>query len=76
MPKTEFRAEIDGYAFDDNDALTFTHKQDTTNDKVSLACVLKSISDDISLSIFKAIADANYNGVIHLRKLNLTRKQY
>ena len=76
MPKTEFRAEIDGYAFDDNDALTFTHKQDKTNDKISLACVLKSISDEISLSIFKAIADANYNGTIHLRKLNLTHKRY
>ena len=41
MPKTEFRAEIDGYAFDHNDALTFTHKQDKTNDKISLAQCFK-----------------------------------
>ena len=47
-----------------------------TNNK-SLANVLKSISDDNSLSIFQAIADVNSNnGEISLKKLDLSRKQY
>ena len=43
---------------------------------ISLADVLKSISDDKSLSIFRLIADAKSNGKISLKKLGLTRKQY
>ena len=43
----------------------------------SLAAVLKSISDDKSLSIFQAIADVNSNnGEISLKKSGLSRKQY
>jgi predicted transcriptional regulator len=43
---------------------------------LSLAHVLKSISDDKSLSIFQLIANINSNGEIILKKLGLTRKQY
>jgi hypothetical protein len=47
-----------------------------TNNK-SLANVLKSISDDKSLSIFQAIADVNSNnGEINLKKLDLSPKRY
>jgi hypothetical protein len=46
-----------------------------TNNK-SLAGILKSISDDKSLSIFLTIADTNSNGEISLKKLGLSRKQY
>ncbi len=42
-----------------------------------LAAVLKSISDDKSLSIFQAIADVNSNnGEISLKKSGLSRKRY
>ena len=43
---------------------------------MSLANVLKSISDDKSLSIFQAIADVNSNGEISIKKLGISRKQY
>ena len=43
---------------------------------MSLADILKSISDDKSLSIFRLIADDNSNGEISLKKLGLSCKQY
>jgi hypothetical protein len=43
---------------------------------MSLADILKSISDDKSLSIFRLIADDNSNGEISLKKLGLSNKQY
>jgi predicted transcriptional regulator len=43
---------------------------------MSLADVLKSISDDKSLSIFQLISDVNSNGEISLKKLGLSTKQY
>jgi glucan-binding YG repeat protein len=43
---------------------------------IHLADVLKSISDDKSLSIFELIADANFNGEIILKKFGLSCKQY
>ncbi len=46
------------------------------NNIVSVADVLKSISDDKSLSIFQLIADVNSNGEISLKKLGLSSKQY
>jgi hypothetical protein len=46
------------------------------NNGVSLADVLKSISDVQSLSIFELIGDVNSNGEIILRKLGLSCKQY
>ena len=42
----------------------------------SLADVLRSISDDKSLSIFQLIGDVNSNGEIILKKLGLSSKQY
>jgi predicted Rossmann fold nucleotide-binding protein DprA/Smf involved in DNA uptake len=51
-------------------------KDDKTNRKPSLADVLKSISDDKSLSIFKLIADVSSNGKLILKKLGLSSKQY
>ena len=42
----------------------------------SLSDVLRSISDDKSLSIFRLIGDVNSNGEISLKKLGLSRKQY
>lgn len=42
----------------------------------SLSDVLRSISDDNSLSIFQLIGDINSNGEISLKKLGLSRKQY
>jgi predicted transcriptional regulator len=50
--------------------------QNRITNNVSLADVLKSISDDKSLSIFQLIADVNSNGEIILKKVGLTRKQY
>jgi DNA-binding HxlR family transcriptional regulator len=48
-----------------------------SSSKISLSDVIKSISDDKSLSIFKTIADVDSNGEINLkRKSGLTRKQY
>ena len=44
--------------------------------KISLVDVLKSISDDKSLSIFQLISDVNSNGEIILKKLGLSTKQY
>jgi hypothetical protein len=46
------------------------------NSKMSLADVLKSISNDKSLSIFQLIGDANSDGGIILRKLGISRNQY
>ena len=43
---------------------------------MSLADVLKSISDDKSLSIFQLISDVNSNGEISLKKLGISTKQY
>src|ERR1051326_5933670 len=50
--------------------------QDNKIKNLSFPGVLKSISDDKSLSIFQLIADVNSNGEIILKKLGLTRKQY
>src|SRR5215212_792388 len=50
--------------------------QDNKENNLSLAHVLKSISDDKSLSLFQLIANVNSNGGIILKKLDLTRKQY
>jgi hypothetical protein len=46
------------------------------NRNLSLVDVLKSISDDKSLSIFGLIADVNSNGEITLKKLGLSNKQH
>jgi hypothetical protein len=46
------------------------------NNILSVTDVLKSISDDKSLSIFQLIADVNSNGEISLKKLGLSSKQY
>jgi glucan-binding YG repeat protein len=46
------------------------------SNNIHLADVLKSISDDKSLSIFELIADANFNGEIILKKFGLSCKQY
>jgi hypothetical protein len=53
--------------------MSFLHNK---NSKMSLADVLKSISNDKSLSIFQLIGDANSNGGIILRKLGISRNQY
>jgi predicted P-loop ATPase len=50
--------------------------QQSKNNNISLADILKSISDDKSLSIFELIADINSNGEINPRKLGLSSKQY
>jgi hypothetical protein len=50
--------------------------QDNKSNNISLADVLKSISDDKSLSIFQLISDVNSNGEIILKKLDLSMKQY
>ena len=50
--------------------------QDNKIKNLSFPGVLKSISDDKSLSIFQLIADVNSNREIILKKLDLTRKQY
>jgi predicted transcriptional regulator len=42
----------------------------------SYADVIKSISDEKSVSIFKLIADTNSNGEISLKKSGLSSKQY
>ena len=42
----------------------------------SLADVLRSISDDKSLSIFQLIGDVNPKGEISLKRLGLSSKQY
>jgi predicted transcriptional regulator len=46
------------------------------SNNIHLADVLKSISDDKSLSIFELIADANFNGEVILKKFGLSCKQY
>jgi hypothetical protein len=46
------------------------------NNGISLADILKSISDDKSLSIFRTVGDKNSNGEISLKKLGLSCKQY
>jgi hypothetical protein len=43
---------------------------------IHLADVLKSVSDDKSLSIFHLIGNVNFNGEIILKKLDLSSKQY
>jgi hypothetical protein len=43
---------------------------------VSLSHVLRSISDDKSLSIFQLIGNANFNGDISIKKSGLSKKQY
>jgi|SRR5919205_1454209 hypothetical protein len=48
----------------------------SNNNGISLADILKSISDDKSLSIFRTIGDKNSNGEISLKKLGLSCKQY
>ena len=50
--------------------------QNRITNNLSLADVLKSISDDKSLSIFQLIANVNSNREIILKKLGLARKQY
>ena len=50
--------------------------QDNKIKNLSFPGVLKSISDDKSLSIFQLIADVNSNWEIILKKLGLARKQY
>jgi hypothetical protein len=42
----------------------------------SLSDILRSISDDKSLSIFQLIGDVNSNGEIILKKLGLRRRQF
>jgi hypothetical protein len=44
--------------------------------RASLADVLRSISDDKSLSILQLIRDVDSNGEISIKKLGLSRKQY
>jgi hypothetical protein len=47
------------------------------SNNISLADVLKSISDDKSLSIFRLIGNVNPTGeIISLKKLGLSSKQY
>ena len=46
------------------------------SNNISLADVLKSISDDKSLSIFQLISDVNSNGEIILKELDLSTKQF
>ena len=46
------------------------------SNNISLADVLKSISDDKSLSIFRLIGDVNSSGEFVLKKLGLSSKQY
>jgi predicted transcriptional regulator len=53
-----------------------TNNNNDNNTKMSLADFIKAISDDKSLSIFKLIADANFNGEISLKKLGLSTKQF
>jgi hypothetical protein len=52
--------------------------QDNKTNNISLADVLKSISDDKSLSIFRLIGEVNPNNgeIISLKKLGLSCKQY
>jgi DNA-binding HxlR family transcriptional regulator len=47
-----------------------------TNNNISLADVLKSISNEKSLLMFRLIGDKHSNGEVNPRKLGLTRKQY
>jgi predicted metal-binding transcription factor (methanogenesis marker protein 9) len=62
--------------YSDKQEKTLSLQYSKTNKK-SLTNVLKSISDEKSLSIFQAIADVNSNNVeIGLKKLDLSRKQY
>ena len=56
------------------EAVSFQYSK--TNSTISIADVLKPISDDKSLSIFRTIADVNFNGEISPKKLGLSRKQY
>jgi hypothetical protein len=58
-----------------NNVMSFQHNK---NNNISLGDVLKSISDDKSLSIFRLIggSDVNSSGEIILKKLGLSNKQY
>jgi predicted transcriptional regulator len=42
----------------------------------SITDVLKKISDDKTLTLFNSIAVSNEDGNIHLREMNLSKKQY
>ena len=55
--------------------MSFQHNK---NNNISLGDVLKTISDDKSLSIFQLIGDVNSNNgeIISLKKLGLSKKQY
>jgi hypothetical protein len=55
---------------------TIISLQYNKSNNMSLADVLKSISDDKSLSIFQLISDVNSNGEISLKKLGISTKQY
>src|SRR5918992_660576 len=55
---------------------TIISLQYNKSNNISLADVLKSISDDKSLSIFQLISDVNSNGEIILKELDLSTKQY
>jgi hypothetical protein len=50
--------------------------QNYKTNEISLADVLKSISNEKSLSMFRSIGDKHSNGEVNLRKLGLTSKQY
>jgi hypothetical protein len=57
--------------------MTISFQYNNKSNNTSLADVLKSISDDKSLSIFQLIGNVNYNGeIISLKKLGLSSKQY
>jgi hypothetical protein len=57
-------------------AVSLQYNKINNNIIISLADVLKSISDDKSLSIFQTIADVKFSGEISLKKLGLSCKQY
>jgi hypothetical protein len=62
----------------EKEAITISLQYNKSNNNISLADVLKSISDVQSLSIFELIADTNFNNgeIISLKKLGLSCKQY
>ena len=57
-------------------AVSLQYNKINNNIIISLADVLKSISDDKSLSIFQSIGHVNSNGEISISRLGLSRKQY
>jgi hypothetical protein len=65
----------------EEEALSFQYnnnnnKIENKSSSISLADILKSISDDKSLLIFWTIGDTNSNGELSLKKLGLSNKQY